>query len=132
NSTRPRLGAFPHTWFGVWSPVWPSKRPLRIPPFCGYNPASSSRGLITRNYERNVICETAMPTALNQYSSRITQPKSQGASQAMLYATGMTDDDMRKAQVGICANWFEGNPCNMHLNDLAAEVKKGVTQAGVM
>ena len=68
---------------------------------------------------------------LNTYSSRITQVKSQGASQAMLYATGLNDDDMKKAQVGICANWFEGNPCNMHLNDLAAEVKKGVGEAGL-
>src|SRR5688572_21453945 len=73
-----------------------------------------------------------MPTALNKFSSRITQPKSQGASQAMLFATGMTDGDMKKAQVGICSNWFEGNPCNMHLNDLAAEVKKGVTAAGLV
>src|SRR5262249_36974092 len=54
------------------------------------------------------------------------------ASQAMLYATGMSDADMQKAQVGICANWFEGNPCNMHLNDLAAAVKKGVTAAGLV
>ncbi len=70
-----------------------------------------------------------MAAALNRTSSRITQPKSQGGSQAMLYATGMTDDDMNKAQVGICANWYEGNPCNMHLNALAAEVKKGVVEA---
>src|SRR6185369_663294 len=56
----------------------------------------------------------------------------QGGSQAMLYATGMSDEDMSKAQVGICANWFEGNPCNMHLNDLAAEVRKGVIEAGMV
>jgi dihydroxy-acid dehydratase len=74
----------------------------------------------------------AKNNGINLYSSRITQVKSQGASQAMLYATGMTDEDMKKAQVGICANWFEGNPCNMHLNDLAAEVKKGVTEAGLV
>ena len=72
-----------------------------------------------------------MKSSMNKYSSRITQPKSQGASQAMLYATGMSDEDMNKAQVGICANWFEGNPCNMHLNDLAAEVKKGVVASGL-
>ena len=63
---------------------------------------------------------------LNKYSSRITQPAAQGASQAMLFATGLTEGDMGKAQVGICANWFEGNPCNMHLNDLASRVKEGV------
>ncbi|MCY3682415.1 MAG: dihydroxy-acid dehydratase [Gemmatimonadetes bacterium] len=67
---------------------------------------------------------------LNKYSSQITQRKSQGGSQAMLYATGLTRADMDKAQVGIASVWYEGNPCNMHLNDLAAEAKKGVTEAG--
>src|ERR1044072_6114186 len=70
--------------------------------------------------------------ALNKYASRITQPKSQGASQAMLYGTGMTREDMDKPQVGIASVWYEGNTCNMHLNDLAAEVKKGVVAAGLV
>ncbi len=65
--------------------------------------------------------------ALNKYSSRITQPKSQGASQAMLYGTGLTREDMDKPQVGIASVWYEGNTCNMHLNDLAAKVKEGVS-----
>ena len=65
-------------------------------------------------------------TQINKYSSRITQPASQGASQAMLYATGMSQDDMNKAQVGISSVWYEGNPCNMHLMDLAAKVREGV------
>lgn len=69
---------------------------------------------------------------LNKYSSRITQPKSQGASQAMLYGTGMTDEDMQKAQVGICSVWYEGNTCNMHLNKLGEEVKKGVVDADLV
>ncbi|CAO3610077.1 unnamed protein product [Mucor hiemalis] len=69
---------------------------------------------------------------LNKFSSVITQPKSQGASQAMLYATGLTDEDMNKAQVGISSVWYEGNPCNMHLLDLAGEVKKGVRDAGLI
>ena len=69
---------------------------------------------------------------LNKYSSQITQPKSQGASQAMLYATGMSEADMNKAQVGIASVWYEGNPCNMHLLDLAAKVKEGVTAAGLV
>ncbi len=73
-----------------------------------------------------------MAVKLNKYSARITQPKSQGASQAMLFATGMNDADMNKPQVGIVANWLEGNPCNMHLNDLGAEVKKGVVAAGLV
>jgi len=69
---------------------------------------------------------------LNKISSRITQPKSQGASQAMLYGTGLTAEDMNKAQVGIASVWYEGNTCNMHLNDLAAKVKEGVTAAGMV
>lgn len=73
-----------------------------------------------------------MSDGLNRYSSRITQPKSQGASQAMLYGTGMTDDDMNKAQVGIGSVWYEGNTCNMHLLDLATKVKEGVAAAGLV
>ena len=69
-----------------------------------------------------------MTESLNRYSSKITQPKSQGASQAMLYATGMSPEDMDKPQVGIGSVWYEGNSCNMHLLDLAGEVKKGVDQ----
>src|SRR6187399_2482719 len=72
-----------------------------------------------------------MPAQLNKYSSRITQPKSQGASQAMLYGTGMTEEDMNKAQIGIGSVWYEGNTCNMHLLDLAAKVKEGVQAAGL-
>jgi dihydroxy-acid dehydratase len=70
--------------------------------------------------------------SLNKYSARITQPKSQGASQAMLYGTGLTEADMQKAQVGIASVWYEGNTCNMHLNDLAAKVKQGVVEAGLV
>jgi dihydroxy-acid dehydratase len=69
---------------------------------------------------------------VNKYSSQITQPRSQGASQAMLYATGLTAADMQKAQVGICSMWYEGNPCNMHLDRLAIDVKKGVEAAGLV
>jgi dihydroxy-acid dehydratase len=73
-----------------------------------------------------------MTNSLNKYSSHITQPKSQGASQAMLYGTGFTPGDMQKAQVGIATMWYEGNTCNMHLNNLAAEVKKGVDEVGLI
>ena len=73
-----------------------------------------------------------MTQKLNKYSSRITQQKSQGASQAMLYGTGLTHEDMQKAQVGIASVWYEGNTCNMHLNDLAAKVKEGVVAAGLV
>ncbi|HVU89094.1 MAG TPA: dihydroxy-acid dehydratase [Pirellulales bacterium] len=73
-----------------------------------------------------------MTRPLNKFSSRITQPRSQGASQAMLYGTGMTEADMQKAQVGIASVWYEGNTCNMHLNQLAARVKEGVVAAGLV
>ncbi len=73
-----------------------------------------------------------MNSNLNKYSSHITRPKSQGASQAMLYATGLSESDLEKAQVGISSVWFEGNPCNMHLLDLAAKVKEGVVAAGLV
>jgi len=73
-----------------------------------------------------------MAIKLNRFSAHITQPKSQGASQAMLYGVGLTDADMDKAQVGIASVWYEGNTCNMHLNDLAAKVKEGVTAAGLV
>jgi dihydroxy-acid dehydratase len=69
---------------------------------------------------------------LNRTSRRITRPKSQGASQAMLYATGLREEDLAKAQVGIASCWFEGNPCNMHLLDLSAHVKRGVEEAGLV
>ena len=73
-----------------------------------------------------------MSEKLNKYSSRITQPKSQGASQAMLYGAGLKHEDMAKAEVGISSVWWEGNTCNMHLNDLAAVVKQGVEAAGLV
>ena len=69
---------------------------------------------------------------LNKYSSRVTQPRSQGASQAMLYGIGLTDADLQKPQVGICSMWYEGNTCNMHLDRLAAAIKEGVQSAGLV
>ena len=69
---------------------------------------------------------------LNRYSSRITQARSQGASQAMLYGTGMTREDMNKPQVGISSIWYEGNTCNMHLLSLAEKVKEGIVKAGLV
>ena len=69
---------------------------------------------------------------LNKFSSQITQAAAQGASQAMLYATGLTEADMHKPQVGIASMWYDGNSCNMHLNDLATTVRAGVTTAGMV
>jgi dihydroxy-acid dehydratase len=73
-----------------------------------------------------------MARPLNRTSARITGPKSQGASQAMLYAAGLREEDMGKAQVGIASCWFEGNPCNMHLLDLGTEVAAGVRAADLV
>jgi dihydroxy-acid dehydratase len=73
---------------------------------------------------------TTKTQQLNRYSSRITQPASQGASQAMLMATGLSPEQLNKPQVGICSVWYEGNPCNMHLADLAVDVKRGVEESG--
>jgi dihydroxy-acid dehydratase len=73
-----------------------------------------------------------MTEKLNKFSSRITEPRSQGASQAMLYGTGLKTEDLAKAEVGISSVWWEGNTCNMHLNDLAALIKKGVVDAGLV
>src|SRR6266480_3321774 len=70
--------------------------------------------------------------ALNKYSAKITQPKSQGGSQAMLIGTGLSLDDLNKAQVGIASVWYEGNTCNMHLNKLAEKVKAGVDETGLV
>ena len=73
-----------------------------------------------------------MSLELNKYSKTLTQDSSQPASQAQLYATGLTEEDMDKAQVGIVSTGFEGNPCNMHLNVLAHQVKKGVREVDLV
>jgi dihydroxy-acid dehydratase len=67
-----------------------------------------------------------MSAELNKYSKTITQDPTQPAAQAMLYGIGLTDEDLKKAQVGVVSMGYEGNTCNMHLNDLAKLVKEGV------
>ncbi|RMA56308.1 dihydroxy-acid dehydratase [Ulvibacter antarcticus] len=69
---------------------------------------------------------------LNKYSKRVTQDDSQPAAKAMLYAIGLTKEDFKKAFVGIASTGYEGNPCNMHLNDLALEVKQGTKNANLV
>lgn len=64
--------------------------------------------------------------ALNKYSKAVTQDPTQPAAQAMLHAIGMTDADFEKPLIGIASTGYEGNPCNMHLNDLAQDIKVGV------
>jgi dihydroxy-acid dehydratase len=63
---------------------------------------------------------------LNKYSKVLTQDPTQPAAQAMLYGIGLTDEDMKKAQVGVASMGYDGNTCNMHLNDLAKIVKQGI------
>jgi dihydroxy-acid dehydratase len=63
---------------------------------------------------------------LNKYSKILTQDETQPAAQAMLYGIGLTEADLAKPQIGICSMGYEGNTCNMHLNDLSKHVKKGV------
>ncbi len=72
------------------------------------------------------------PIKLNRISSRLTEDISQPGAKAMLYAAGLTRADLGKAQVGIASTGYESNPCNMHLNQLAAHVKKGVQDAGLV
>jgi dihydroxy-acid dehydratase len=69
---------------------------------------------------------------LNKYSKTITQDETQPAAQAMFYGIGLTDEDLNKAQVGIVSMGYEGNTCNMHLNDLAKEIKKSVWAADLV
>jgi dihydroxy-acid dehydratase len=69
---------------------------------------------------------------LNKYSKHITQDDSLPAAQSMLYGIGLTEDDLKKAQVGIASTGWEGNTCNMHLNGLAAQVKEGVNEADLI
>ncbi|XP_068638095.1 dihydroxy-acid dehydratase, chloroplastic [Aristolochia californica] len=95
------------------------------------NPANGATGFLSIRATAQAA-EPAQATKLNKYSSRITEPKSQGGSQAILYGVGLSDEDMSKPQVGISSVWYEGNTCNMHLMALSEEVKKGVSDAGMV
>lgn len=73
-----------------------------------------------------------MSNELNKYSKTITQDPTQPAAQAMFYGIGLSDEDLQKAQVGIVSMGYDGNTCNMHLNDLAVQVKKGVWEQNLV
>ena len=90
--------------------------------------------VITRaeQYRPGINMPEGPDSDLNKWSRKITQPKSQGASQAMLYATGLSEADMNKPQVGISSVWWQGNPCNKHLLLLRNEVKRGVEAASMV
>ncbi|CAN0915699.1 Dihydroxy-acid dehydratase, chloroplastic [Linum grandiflorum] len=107
--------------------------------------ASPSLPLTTRHFRlslsHRVIAAQSHPAAasspppagpLNKYSSRVTSPKSQGGSQAVLYGVGLSEQDLSKPQVGISSVWYEGNTCNMHLLKLSEAVKQGVQDAGMV
>ncbi|KAK4159120.1 putative dihydroxy-acid dehydratase [Cladorrhinum sp. PSN259] len=96
---------------------------------------ATSRALPLKNQLRSLSITPrryADDKQLNKTSATITQPKSQGASQAMLYATGLSEADMNKPQVGISSVWYDGNPCNMHLLDLSKLVRDSVAKAGLV
>ncbi len=69
---------------------------------------------------------------LNKYSKAVTQDPTQPAAQAMLHAIGLTDDDFKKPFVGVASTGYEGNPCNMHLNDLAKDIKEGIQKSDLV
>ncbi|MDT8414080.1 MAG: dihydroxy-acid dehydratase [Flavobacteriaceae bacterium] len=69
---------------------------------------------------------------LNKYSKTVTQDETQPAAQAMLHALGLTDDDLQKPMIGIASTGYEGNPCNMHLNDLAKIIKEGIQKTEML
>ena len=69
---------------------------------------------------------------LNKYSQAVTQDPTQPAAQAMLHAIGLTDDDFEKPLIGIASTGYEGNPCNMHLNKLALDIKLGINQQSLI
>jgi dihydroxy-acid dehydratase len=76
--------------------------------------------------------DTTEAIELNKYSKTLTQDPTQPAAQAMLYGIGLTDDDLQKAQVGVASMGYDGNTCNMHLNDLAKLVKQGIWQENLV
>src|SRR6185312_7025905 len=71
-------------------------------------------------------------TELNKYSKTLTQDETQPGAQAMYYAIGFTEADFNKAQVGIASMGWDGNPCNMHLNDLAKSVKESINKTDLL
>ncbi|CAK7895789.1 dihydroxy-acid dehydratase, mitochondrial [[Candida] anglica] len=97
----------------------------------GVRAATVAAGVSVRGARSFATTTPVSAKKLNKYSSIVTQPKSQGASQAMLYATGFTEEDMDKAQVGVGSVWWSGNPCNMHLMDFNEKCTASVNKAGL-
>jgi dihydroxy-acid dehydratase len=78
------------------------------------------------------LTDTLEAVELNRYSKTLTQDPTQPGAQAMLYGIGLTDDDLKKAQVGVASMGYDGNTCNMHLNDLAKLVKQGIWEENLV
>lgn len=72
-----------------------------------------------------------MEKILNRYSRTLTEDDSQPSSKAMLHGVGFSPEDLKKAQIGVASSGFEGNPCNMHLNELAVHIKRGIEASGM-
>jgi len=91
------------------------------------------QAIILKTLEKEkFLMPATIANGLNKYSRILTQTRSQAGSQAMLYGVGLTDEDMQKPQIGIASMGWEGNTCNMHLNDLARVVKEGVQRADMV
>ncbi|ABN65237.1 dihydroxyacid dehydratase [Scheffersomyces stipitis CBS 6054] len=90
--------------------------------------ASKSPAAVARSFS---VSATQCEKKLNKYSSIVTGDPSQGASQAMLYATGFDDADFNRAQIGVGSVWWSGNPCNMHLMELNNKCTESVNRAGL-
>lgn len=122
--------------------VSPRATPIKVLTSCRVSlnqPAFSSRPFPLRVAAQSQDAIAADPSQasivalqLNKYSSRITEPKSQGGSQAILHGVGLSDEDLSKPQIGISSVWYEGNTCNMHLLRLSEAVKEGVNEAGMV
>jgi hypothetical protein len=114
---------------------------LLLGPAAAFLPAAPGRRSTTRRHggydagDAPVSTATSLPDGegkLNKFSRRLTELPENGAAQAMLYATGLVEEDMKKAQVGIASVWLEGNPCNMHLLDLGQDIKTSVEDSGMV
>ncbi|XP_057960241.1 dihydroxy-acid dehydratase, chloroplastic [Malania oleifera] len=127
----------------VFIPMVPSqgphlvKRPFSLKATSSSSSSSSSSTDTVQQLHSQPVAIDSPPSnqplhKLNKYSSQVTEPKSQGGSQAILYGVGLSDDDMHKPQIGISSVWYEGNTCNMHLLRLGEAVKEGVREAGMV
>ena len=95
---------------------------------------AAAEGAPRGTYEAVLPNQDTHASAQNKYSAVITQRRTQGAGQAQLYATdvGKVPDGMNKPQVGIASVWYEGNPCNMHLLDVALAAKEEIEREGMV